>query len=194
MTLSNKFNEALQYAASAHGSQLRKGTAIPYLSHLLAVASIVLEHGGTEDEAIAGLLHDAVEDAGGQERLHDIRRRFGERVAQIVEGCSDTDVVPKPPWRQRKESYIEHLREADGGTRLVSAADKLHDARSILRDLLESGDALWTRFTGGKDGSLWYYRALSDEFQRRDRGPLAVELDRVVTEIQRISGCEGSQQ
>ena len=140
-----------------------------YVSHLLIVAGLVLEFGGDEDDAIAGLLHDAVEDAGGRARLEDIEKQFGARVARIVEACSDTDAVPKPPWRQRKHAYIAHLNDASPSARLVSAADKLANVRSIIKDYREIGEALWSRFKGGRDGTLWYYRALADTFDRLAR-------------------------
>ena len=145
--LTRRFDEALVYATHLHEGTFRKETSIPYVSHLLAVCARVLEDGGSEDEAIAALLHDAVEDAGGRERLGAIRARFGERVAAIVAGCSDTDQSPKPPWRERKERYIGHLKtEADASTLRVSLADKLHNARAILRDHRAMGEAIWGRF------------------------------------------------
>jgi GTP pyrophosphokinase len=163
---------------------MRKATEIPYLAHLLGVASIALEYGANEDEAIAALLHDAVEDAGGAERLEDIRRRFGEAVAKIVDECSDTDEIPKPPWRERKEKYIEHVTHASKSAQLVSAADKLHNARSILKDYRAVGEALWSRFNGGREGTLWYYRALADAFRSVENNELVDELERVVREIE----------
>ena len=144
--LTERFNDALVFAAELHGSQKRKGTQTPYISHLMAVASIVLEHGGSEDEAIAGLLHDAVEDQGatypgGVEALRqEIASRFGSNVLAIVDACSDTDQIPKPPWQKRKEAYIEHLKDADTSTLLVSCADKVHNARAILTDYLAHGE------------------------------------------------------
>jgi (p)ppGpp synthase/HD superfamily hydrolase len=153
--LTFKFDDALHYATLIHAGQTRKGTEIPYLSHLLGVASIALEHGATEDEAIGALLHDAGEDAGGLGRIADIRPRFGDAVAQIVEGCTDAVVIPKPPWRARKEAYIDHVRHASPSVRLVSAADKLHNARAVLSDYRQLGEVLWLRFTGGRDGTLW---------------------------------------
>ncbi len=138
-----RFEDALAYAARLHAGQRRKGTDIPYVSHLLAVASLAIENGADEDEAIAALLHDAVEDQGGRRRLHAIRRRYGARVAELVAGCTDADVTPKPPWRQRKVRYLEHLRTASPSVRLVSACDKLHNARAILADYRRLGDALW---------------------------------------------------
>ncbi len=188
MRLSSKFSEALVYAASAHCDQLRKGTEIPYFAHILGVTSIALEFGATDTEAIAALLHDTVEDCGGAERLQDIRARYGNGVAKIVEGCTDTDQLPKPPWRERKERYISHLRDADASIRLVSAADKLHNATAILRDLRQHGDAVWTRFKGGKEGTLWYYRALVTTFRAHaDHTNLTGELDRTVTELERLA-------
>src|SRR3712207_460221 len=129
-----KFEEALTYAARLHRTQMRKGTNVPYVTHLLAVAAIVGENGGTEDEVIAALLHDAVEDQGGAATREEIRKRFGDTVATIVDGTSDTDVIPKPPWQERKRNYVAHVSGASKSVRLVSAADKLHNARSILRD------------------------------------------------------------
>ena len=142
-----------------HASQKRKGTPIPYVAHLLGVASIAIEYGASEDEAIAALLHDAVEDQGGPATREVVRRRFGEQVIAIVDGCTDADTQPKPEWRPRKEAYIDHLPGASHSVHLVSAADKLHNVRSILRDYRVIGEELWGRFKGGRDGTLWYYRA-----------------------------------
>jgi len=166
MKLSVRFNEALGYAAALHADQVRKGSGTPYVAHLLAVASLTLEHGGDEDQAIAALLHDAVEDQGGLERLNVIRDKYGEAVAIIVEGCTDAVSVPKPPWRERKERYIEHLADVEPRVRLVSLCDKLHNARSILTDYHSIGEEIWSRFRGGRQGSLWYYRALLETFAR----------------------------
>jgi GTP pyrophosphokinase len=188
MTLTARFERALTYACIVHAGQVRKATPIPYVSHLLAVASLALENGADEDAAIAALLHDAVEDAGGQGRANDIRARFGDRVAGIVLGCTDADVIPKPPWRQRKEAYIAHLAEATRETLLVSCCDKLHNARSIVIDIRTVGDELWSRFKGGKDGTLWYYRSLVDAFRRQDAPARVVdELDRVVTVMEQLA-------
>lgn len=187
MNLSSRFDQALQYATLIHAGQKRKGTEIPYVSHLLAVASIALEYGATEDEAIGALLHDAGEDAGGAERIDDIRCRFGDAVAAIVVGCTDTVVTPKPPWRKRKEDYITHLAQASRPVLLVSAADKLHNAWSILRDYRKLGDKLWSRFNGGKDGTLWYYQALAEQFRKVYPTDLANELEHVVSELKRLT-------
>src|SRR5688500_12897967 len=187
MILSTRFEQALVYATIVHGGQRRKGTDIPYVAHVLGVASIALEYGANEDEAIAALLHDAVEDGGGVDRLEDIRSRFGENVAAIVAACTDAYVVPKPPWRERKEKYIEHIAHASKSAKLVSAADKLHNARSILKDYRIEGEALWSRFNGEKEGTLWYYRQLVTALGFCVNNELTRELDRVVRKIEKKS-------
>lgn len=186
-TLGPRFRQALLFANVKHAGQLRKGTGDPYIAHLMGVTSLVFEAGGDEDMAIAALLHDVVEDCGGMPMLREIRRRFGKRVAHIVAGCTDSYGEPKPPWRQRKEEYIDHLHRADADTRLVSAADKLHNARTILTDYRELGESIWERFQGRRDGTLWYYRALLQEFQRRETNRVVRELERVVKELETIS-------
>ena len=186
--LTSRFQEALVYAAEIHATQRRKGTDIPYVSHLLAVASLVLEHGGDEDQAIAALLHDAVEDQGGQPRLDDIRDRFGEHVATMVEACTDGLDGQKAPWRERKEAYLTHLKGTPIEARLISCADKLHNARSILHDFRQYGDSLWSRFKGGKDGSLWYYEALVIEFLERGPERLAQQLAETVSQLREEAG------
>jgi (p)ppGpp synthase/HD superfamily hydrolase len=158
---------------------------VPYLSHLMAVAGLVLEAGGDEDLAIAALLHDVVEDCGGMPRLREIRKQFGPRVAKIVEGCTDAFVVPKPEWLKRKKDYLREVKHADVETRLVSASDKLHNVRTILADYRHEGEAVWSRFTGKKKGTLWYYRALSDEYQRRSPNRITRELEIAVGELER---------
>lgn len=188
--LSRRYAEAFAYAEALHARQVRKGTNVPYLSHLMSVSALVLEDGGDEDEAIAGLLHDAVEDQGGRPTLEEIHRRFGEKVARIVLACSDSDAEPKPPWRERKERYVAHIRNADAEVRRVSSADKLHNARSILADYRVIGDALFDRFTASKDETLWYYRSLVDAFRSAGPSRLVLELDLVVTELRRLA--EGS--
>ncbi len=189
--LTQRFEEALIWTVRLHGQQTRKGAGTPYLAHLLAVASLVLEHGATEDEAIAALLHDAIEDQGGAATREQIRQRFGPTVERIVVECSDAETIPKPPWRERKEAYIAHIANASPSARLVSLADKLHNARSILADYRLIGDALWARFTGGREGTLWYYRSLADVFRTVHPHPLADELARVVAEIERlVDGAE----
>lgn len=182
--LTGRFGQALAYAAEVHRDQFRKGTTIAYLSHLLAVCGLVLEDGGDEDEAIAALLHDAPEDQGGRERLAEIRTRFGERVATIVEACSDTFETPKPDWRVRKERYLDHLRvETDQGVLRVSLADKLANARSLLRDQLQHGDTHWDRFNAPRHDQRWYYTSLAAVFQARANGPMARELKDTVTRL-----------
>lgn len=183
--LGPRFEDALMYAVKLHANQIRKGSGVPYVSHLMGVASIVLEYGADEDEAIAALLHDAIEDQGGSKAREEIRGRFGDRVVEIVDGCTDADTKPKPPWRERKEAYITHIKDASPSVHLVSAADKLSNARAILKDYRSLGDKLWERFKGGKEGTLWYYRSLSDVFLAVYPSPLADELDRVVSEIER---------
>jgi (p)ppGpp synthase/HD superfamily hydrolase len=190
--LTTRFEQGLSYAAAAHAGQVRKGTGIPYLGHLLMVAAIALEYGADEDEAIAALLHDAVEDAGGRPRLDDIRRRFGPRVAEIVAGCTDSDTVPKPPWRSRKEAYVAHLKEeSDRSVRFVSACDKLANVRAILKVYRQVGEQVWDRFNGGREGSLWYYRTIADIFAAHDDTPLVRELVRTVGDLEAIAGVTG---
>jgi (p)ppGpp synthase/HD superfamily hydrolase len=184
--LTQRFIEAFEYASRLHATQVRKGTDTPYVSHLMRVAGIVLDYGGTEDEAIAALLHDAVEDQGGAPVLEVIRRRFGDTVANIVDECTDADVTPKPPWRTRKEAYIAQITHKSASGRKVSAADKLDNARAILSDYQEHGEALWSRFKGRKEGTLWYYRALVTAYQSVEDSPLIRELDRAVTALEQV--------
>jgi (p)ppGpp synthase/HD superfamily hydrolase len=185
--LGARFNEAFLFAAEKHASQTRKKTDVPYISHLMSVASLVLEAGGGEDEGVAALLHDVVEDCGGHPVLEEIRQRFGDRVATIVEGCTDAYTTPKPPWKQRKLDYLEVLRRADEDVRLVSAADKLHNVRSILADYRREGDSVWERFSGRRDGTLWYYRAVLDVLRQGKANRLVDELERVVTELETLA-------
>lgn len=192
MQLSERYVDALRLACELHRAQWRKGSGTPYVAHLLSVSSLVLEHGGDEDQAIAGLLHDAVEDQGGAATLEKIRERFGEGVAEIVAACTDADTVPKPPWRERKERYLAHLPHASARARLVSVADKVHNARSVLGDYRVIGEALWERFQGGREGTLWYYRALVGAFRSCGEGPLLDELDRVVTQIEELAWTGGA--
>jgi (p)ppGpp synthase/HD superfamily hydrolase len=191
--LGPRFLRAFNFAAKKHAGQTRKASTIPYIAHVMGVASLVLEFGGDEDMAIAALLHDVVEDCGGAPMLKEIRRRFGSRVAKIVDGCTDSDTEPKPPWRERKESYIHHLKDADAETRLVSAADKLNNVRSILSDYREVGESVWQRFRGGRDGTLWYYRALLEELLRGKPNRLIRELELAVRELEATAGVAGLQ-
>jgi (p)ppGpp synthase/HD superfamily hydrolase len=183
--LGERFQAALVLAAELHRAQLRKQTQIPYVSHLLAVCALVIEDGGDEDEAIAALLHDAVEDQGGAPTLAHIRDRFGDRVAAIVDGCSDTDQTPKPPWRLRKEAYLAHLADPSTSASVlrVSAADKLHNARSVLAERHVVGDLVWDRFNAGREEQLWYYRALVEVLRTRYPGRLTDELADVVQRL-----------
>ena len=198
LPLSPRFSEAFRGAADLHATQFRKGTKIPYIAHLLGVSSIALHHAADEDEAIAALLHDAIEDApkalGAPWVRNWIRFRFGERVLQIVEGCTDADVVPKPAWRARKEAYVAHLQGQPSSVLLVSASDKLHNASAILADYRDIGDALWKRFNpdAGKSGTIGYYRGLVTAYQATGLHPRLVrELDAVVTQIEAETGHPG---
>ncbi len=186
--LTDRFDDALSYASRLHREQRRKGTAIPYVAHLLGVASIALENGADEDQAIAALLHDAVEDQGGAPRLLDIRERFGDCVAEIVNHCTDADVDPKPAWRPRKEAYIASLASKPVASLQVSLADKTHNAGAIVADLAVHGDAVWSRFTGGRDGTLWYYDTLAQAFAERISGPA---LDRFAALVDQMHGIAG---
>jgi (p)ppGpp synthase/HD superfamily hydrolase len=190
---SEMFQGALKLAAELHAGQAKKGTDIPYISHLLGVSSIAIDYGGGETEAIAGLLHDAPEDCGGRPILEMIQKRFGPEVAEIVEACSDTFEDPKPDWVTRKVEYLVHLREASPAARLVSAADKLHNARAILKDYRAVGEKVFERFKRSKWHTMWYYRRLSDAFtafaeQGEMESELARELDRVVRELEGETG------
>jgi (p)ppGpp synthase/HD superfamily hydrolase len=186
--LGPRLQRAFRYAAEKHAGQTRKQTAVPYLSHLMAVASLVLEAGGDEDMAIAALLHDVVEDCGGMPRLREIRKQFGARVAKIVEGCTDSFGEPKAEWVERKKDYLREVKHADAETRLVSASDKLHNVRTILADYRLDGEKIWARFSGKKEGTLWYYRALSDEYRRRNPNRITRELEIAVAELERTVG------
>jgi len=191
--LTEHFDRAVQYANRIHANQTRKGTDVPYMTHLLGVASLVLENGAqSEEEVIGALLHDAAEDQGGRPRLEDIREQFGEQVAHIVDACTDSYESPKPPWRPRKEAYVAHVRErvergGDEPALRVSLADKLHNTRAIIADVRESGDALFERFNGKKDGTIWYYAALVEAF-RGFPNRMVGELEREVTELRRLAG------
>jgi (p)ppGpp synthase/HD superfamily hydrolase len=186
--LGPRLQRAFRYAAEKHDGQTRKQSAVPYLSHLMAVASLVLEAGGDEDMAIAALLHDVVEDCGGMPRLREIRKQFGARVAKIVEGCTDSFGEPKPEWVERKKDYLREVKHAGVETRLVSASDKLHNVRTILADYRQHGEAIWSRFTGKREGTLWYYRALSDEYRRRSPNRNTRELEIAVAQLERAVG------
>jgi len=190
--LTRRFNLSFELASGLHHAQTRKGTPVPYIGHLMAVCSLVLDAGGDEDQAIAALLHDAVEDQGGLATLATIRQLFGDRVAAAVEACSDSttsDPTKKLPWRERKEKYLAHLREASKDALIVGAADKLHNARAILADYRQVGEELWSRFSVPKAEQLWYYGALVEAFKQTTAPSMLVnELERVVRELR--TECE----
>lgn len=195
--LGPRFASALGFAAQLHATQLRKGTGIPYVSHLLAVTALAIEHGATEDEAIAAILHDAIEDQGQHHTRRRIGQLFGAAVEQIVVECSDTEEQPKPPWRERKLRYQQHVRTASASARLVSMCDKLHNTRSLIADLQRRPPAdVWSRFSAGRDDTLWNLRALIAAYTDAGRAApdprlpvLLDELARTVEELARASGA-----
>jgi (p)ppGpp synthase/HD superfamily hydrolase len=182
--LTERFDHALQYASTLHRTQRRKGTTIPYFAHLMAVSALVLEHGGDEDQAIAGLLHDAAEDQGGDATLQEINRQFGPAVAEIVADCTDSWTEPKPAWRLRKEAYLAKLPSKKPGSLLVSLADKTHNAKAILLDHMAIGPEIWNRFSVKRDQTLWYYRGLSNTFTTALPCGLSAELARTVAALE----------
>jgi (p)ppGpp synthase/HD superfamily hydrolase len=191
MQLSDRYRDALVFAFDLHRAQERKGSGVPYVAHILGVSSLVLEYGGDEESAIAGLLHDAVEDQGGLSVLARIEERFGAKVAAIVLACTDSHEVPKPPWHERKRAYVAHLHVAPPDAQLVSACDKLYNLRAICADYRTVGEALWGRFTGGREGVLWYYRELAAAFTIdnpvvRDLRSTAAELEGIALTDHRI--------
>jgi (p)ppGpp synthase/HD superfamily hydrolase len=192
--LEKRLHNAFVLASLLHGAQRRKGSDTPYIAHLMAVCSLVLEAGGSEDQAIAALLHDSVEDQGGAPMLDAIRVAFGDEVANIVKGCTDTDEAHKPSWRPRKERFLVRVPDMSYDVRLVVTADKLHNVRSILADYRQYGEELWPRFTGKKDGTLWYYATMTrllmnclrpDETNLRN---MTEELQRNVAELMGLAG------
>jgi (p)ppGpp synthase/HD superfamily hydrolase len=191
LTTTDRFASAMAYAYQVHSGQRRKGTGIPYIAHILGVAALALEYGADEEESIAALLHDAAEDGGGEATLAEIRARFGDIVGDIVLGCSDSlveDPEDKLPWQERKENYLAHLENASQSVCLVSAADKLHNVRSIIRDYHEHGDAVWDRFQGKRDGTLWYYQTVADMLIRRYRTQLTRDLQEEVDKLLALAG------
>jgi GTP pyrophosphokinase len=186
--LTPRFDSAFNYAREVHDGQTRRGSGAPYLGHLIGVASIVIEDGGSEDEAIAALLHDAAEDQGGREQLEKIRARFGDTVARIVEDCTDSWGQPKAPWLERKQEYIQHARRLSAPSLRVSAADKVHNAYAILRDLRNIGERVWERFNATPDDIMAYYESLVRAYRESGGGPLVDELERIVRGIQREMG------
>jgi len=187
MEYSPRIVDAFAFTYDLHRTQVRKGSRVPYITHLMGVAAIVGRHGGDEDQFIAALLHDAVEDQGGLETLDRIRDRFGEAVADYVAGCSDSDEPPKPPWWERKERFIETARTASPKQKLIIAADKLHNARALISDVREKGEAVWDLFNAGREGILWYYaemvRVLAEDWSH----PLLRELAEEVDALQRLA-------
>ena len=184
--LSIRFEQALVYATQIHAKQIRKCSNIPYISHLLSVAALVLEDGGDEDEAIAALLHDAVEDMGGKETRTAILEKFGERVINIIDSCTESYTQPKPPWRDRKLQYIEQMRHASPSVLRVSMADKLHNARSILTDWYREGDIIWQKLNGGKEGTLWFYHQLLEVYQKHTSNFLSKEIERIISQLEKL--------
>src|SRR5215204_2413385 len=191
LTTTARFASAMTYAHDVHQGQFRTGTGVPYIAHVLGVAAIAMEYAGSEDEAIGALLHDAAEDGGGEATLAEIRARFGDAVGDIVLGCSDSlveDPEDKLPWQERKQNYLAHLENASESVCLVSAADKLHNVRSIIRDYHEHGDAIWERFQGRRDGTLWYYETVADTLICRYRTQLTRDLQDEVDKLLALAG------
>lgn len=180
--LTPRYEQALVYAFQLHATQTRKG-GTPYIAHFLAVSSLVLENGGDEDQAIAALLHDAVEDQGGAATLTIIQQKFGDRVAAIVSSCTESDIQPKPPWRDRKERYIEQMRQASADVHLVSLADKLDNLRSTHALLQQEGITAWQRFKGDRDQSLWFYQELLKIYQTSHTGYMIPVYTRILEAI-----------
>jgi len=187
--LTDRFLAAFSKTFTLHREQLRKSSQTPYIAHLMSVSALVMENGGNEDQAIAALLHDAVEDAGGLDTLAEIRAEFGDTVADLVDGCTDSYTQPKGAWKPRKAAYLEKLRQASPDVILISLADKIHNARSILRDLKLSGIGTWDKFKGKKTGTLWYYQSLVEIFDNSLYPALTEELRRVVDEIQSLANA-----
>ncbi len=186
--LNDRFEQALILAHRLHQAQVRKGLKVPYISHLMSVAALVLEDGGDEDEAIAALLHDAVEDQGGAATRELIRSQFGDRVVAIVDGCTESDQQPKPPWRERKEAHLVKLVGASTSVCRITLADKLHNVRSLLMDYQTMGEALWGKFGGGRSGTLWYYRQMVVVLEPQVSGILMQMLTESVQQLELISG------
>lgn len=188
MAYTSRIVEAFAFAHEIHAEHVRKGPGVPYITHVMAVAAIVGEHGGDEDTFIAALLHDAVEDGDGYATLEKIRARFGARVADMVAACSDAFEKPKPKWRERKERFIETMRNAPPDVRLIVAADKLHNVCATIGDYNALGDEVWTRFTGRRDGTLWYYAAVAHALTDGWEHPLIDDLAGAVEELHRVAG------
>ena len=183
--MTERFSAALAYANELHRDQRRKGSGVPYVSHLLSVAALVIEAGGSEDECIAALLHDAVEDQGGAATADEIRRRFGSEVARIVEACTE-DKSAGLTWIERKRSTVGKVAEMDASVRLVLTADKLHNVRSVISEHAKIGDLIWWRFGGGCEGTVWYYRAMADAIESAGGSGLLPELRAAVEELEAL--------
>ncbi|MEB3217907.1 MAG: HD domain-containing protein [Nostocales cyanobacterium 94392] len=181
--LTKKFEQALVYATQLHCEQTRKVDKIPYISHLLSVSALILEAGGTEEQAIAGLLHDAVEDQGGKATREQIRQQFGETIVEIIDSCTESDITPKPPWKERKIKYIENIRNASDSVKLVSLADKLHNARSLLIGYRNQRDKLWDYFSGTKEDKLWFYGELLKIYKESNVSFMTLELELILKEL-----------
>lgn len=191
--ITGRFLRALQFAATVHGGQVRKGSGVPYLAHLLAVCALVLDHGGDETEAIGALLHDTAEDCGGRAMLRKVQEAFGKEVAAIVEGCSDTLDTPKPPWRPRKEAYVAHLADATDAVRTVACADKLHNLLCVVRDLRAApGPGYWQRFNAGREDQLWYYRACAQAFSAGRPPAMLDEYRQTLREFESLAGVDAA--
>jgi (p)ppGpp synthase/HD superfamily hydrolase len=187
--LTDRFNTALIQSQQWHSNQLRKGSSVPYFSHLMSVAALVLEDGGSEDEAIAALLHDAIEDCGGEPIRQEIIKLFGDRVTKLVDGCTESFITPKPPWKERKLQYIQQIQTAEPEVIRISLADKLHNARSIQRDLSLFGDSVWGKFNGGQQGTCWYYQELLAIYRDQTKSLMLEELSALVNGF-----CKDNQQ
>lgn len=186
MKLTEKFETALIYATRLHANQYRKVSNTPYISHLLSVAALVLEAGGTEEEAIAGLLHDSIEDQGGKQTREEIRQLFGEQIVTIIDGCTECDTHPKPPWQERKNKYLENIRQASPSIQKVSLADKLHNARSLLSDWQQHGDIIWQQFKAGKTSTLWFYQQLLQVYQANGSSAMVEEFAHIVHNLHQM--------
>lgn len=184
--LGDRFTNALVYATHLHAEQRRKVSGVPYIAHLLSVTALVLEDGGTEDEAIAALLHDAIEDQGGAPIREAIRKQFGDEVVSIVDGCTEWDTPPKPPWKERKRRYLERLQQSTPSVQRVSLADKLHNARSLILDWRQVGDRIWDSFSQGRDETLWFYRELAQVYKEIHMSGLMLEFAQAVDELEQL--------
>lgn len=179
--LTAQFEKALIFATRLHADQTRKGDGTPYIGHLLSVTGLVIEDGGSEEEAIAALLHDAIEDQGGEATRRTILQQFGAEVTRIVEGCSEPFSSPKPPWKTRKLQYIAQLQNADESICRVSLADKLHNMRSLVKQYQQQGEVIWQAFHGGKEGTIWFYNELLDCYRSKINSPMLAELEKIIT-------------